>query len=132
MSKPPTEAAFSCPIGSRHVTKPRIQTLAPRVAVLQTQRTQTMAADSWRTSTMSSADRGYGHKWRVEREKHLRLNPLCVMCKAQDVVTQATVVDHRVPHRSDQRLFWDRSNWQSLCATHHSRDKQREEAATTT
>jgi hypothetical protein len=24
-------------------------------------------------------------------------------------------------------LFWRRSNWQALCATHHSRDKQREE-----
>jgi len=114
------------------VTKPRIPTLAPRVTPLQTQRTQVMAADSWRTSTMSSAARGYGHKWRVEREKYLRLHPLCVMCKAQDVVTEATVVDHRVPHRGDQRLFWDRSNWQSLCSTHHSSDKQREEAALST
>jgi hypothetical protein len=26
------------------------------------------------------------------------------------------------------KLFWDSTRWQSLCTTHHSRDKQREEA----
>ncbi|MGI6721758.1 MAG: HNH endonuclease [Anaerovoracaceae bacterium] len=24
-----------------------------------------------------------------------------------------------VPHRGDQKLFWDRSNWQSLCKSCH-------------
>jgi len=76
---------------------------------------------------MSSADRGYGHRWRVEREGFLRLHPLCVMCSAGGVVTVATVVDHKKPHRGDQSLFWDRSNWQSLCAHHHSGEKQRQE-----
>lgn len=32
----------------------------------------------------------------------------------------ATVVDHIVPHRGDQKLFWDRSNWQPLCEHHHN------------
>lgn len=40
----------------------------------------------------------------------------------------ASLVDHRIPHRGDQALFWDKSNWQSMCTTHHSSDKQREEA----
>jgi 5-methylcytosine-specific restriction protein A len=40
----------------------------------------------------------------------------------------ATVVDHTTPHRGDMTLFWDERNWQGLCATHHSKDKQREEA----
>lgn len=31
-----------------------------------------------------------------------------------------TVVDHIVPHRGDQKLFWDRSNWQPLCEHHHN------------
>jgi predicted ATPase len=26
-------------------------------------------------------------------------------------VVQATVVDHVMPHRGDQRLFWDEANW---------------------
>jgi len=34
--------------------------------------------------------------------------------------TKATDVDHIVPHRGDQRLFWDESNWQALCHRHHS------------
>jgi 5-methylcytosine-specific restriction endonuclease McrA len=34
-------------------------------------------------------------------------------------------VDHIIPHRGDDRLFWDRSNWQALCAHHHNSNKQR-------
>jgi len=43
-------------------------------------------------------------------------------------VPWANVVDHRIPHRGDKTLFWDKTNWQSLCTPHHSGDKQREEA----
>ena len=32
----------------------------------------------------------------------------------------ATDVDHIVPHRGDPVLFWDQSNWQALCHSHHS------------
>lgn len=32
----------------------------------------------------------------------------------------ATVVDHIIPHRGDQKLFWDRGNWQPLCEHHHN------------
>ena len=35
-------------------------------------------------------------------------------------ITMATVVDHIVPHRGDQKLFWDRGNWQPLCEHHHN------------
>ena len=37
------------------------------------------------------------------------------------------VVDHITPHRGDQRLFWDRANWQPLCHDHHDIVKQRQE-----
>ena len=33
---------------------------------------------------------------------------------------KASVVDHIIPHRGDEALFWDRSNWQALCHRHHS------------
>jgi 5-methylcytosine-specific restriction protein A len=33
---------------------------------------------------------------------------------------KATDVDHIVPHRGDKKLFWDESNWQALCHSHHS------------
>jgi 5-methylcytosine-specific restriction enzyme A len=49
------------------------------------------------------------------------------MCAALGIDTAATVVDHRIPHRGDRELFWDRSGWQSLCARCHDSHKQREE-----
>ena len=104
-----------------------LPTLKPRLATLSTNRVAVMQPGSWRTSGMTSAKRGYGHKWRAARLAYLREHPLCVMCQANGHVTAATVVDHIVPHRGEQALFLRRSNWQSLCAMHHSRDKQREE-----
>ena len=35
-------------------------------------------------------------------------------------ITEATVVDHIIPHRGDMKLFWDKSNWQPLCEHHHN------------
>lgn len=96
--------------------------------MLDTRRVQTIQAGSWRTSEQTAVQRGYGYKWQQARAQFLRQHPLCVMCEAAGRVEAATVVDHITPHRGDQSLFWRRSNWQSLCATHHSRDKQREEA----
>lgn len=108
--------------------KSKLQTLKSSLPVLDTRRVPTMQAGSWRTSGQTAAQRGYGYKWQKAREGFLRSHPLCVMCEAEGRVTAATVVDHKTPHRGDKSLFWDKSNWQSLCATHHSRDKQREEA----
>lgn len=105
----------------------KLQTLKSGVPMLNTQRVQTIQAGSWRTSDQTSAQRGYGYKWQQARAQFLREHPLCVMCDADGRVEAATVVDHITPHRGDQSLFWRRSNWQSLCSTHHSRDKQRAE-----
>lgn len=92
-------------------------------------RIATIQPGSWRTPAQTSAQRGYGYKWQQAREGYLRNHPLCVMCKEIDGrAVPATVVDHRIPHRGDQALFWDKSNWQSLCAHHHSATKQAEEA----
>jgi 5-methylcytosine-specific restriction protein A len=46
------------------------------------------------------------------------------MCLARGRTTAATVVDHKIPHKGDQVLFWDQANWQSLCADDHDRHKQ--------
>ena len=110
------------------ITMTKLQTLKSSLPVLDTRRVPTMQAGSWRTSDQTSAQRGYGYKWQKAREGFLREHPLCVMCTAEGRVTAATVVDHVIPHRGDQSLFWRRSNWQSLCASHHSGDKQRQES----
>ena len=69
----------------------------------------------------SASSRGYGSKWRAARDQYLRANPLCVRHRAEGHVVAATVVDHIVPHGGDQKLFWSRSNWQSLCKQCHDR-----------
>lgn len=69
--------------------------------------------------------RGYGSRWEKARRIHLAEHPLCAMCERANRVTAATVVDHITPHKGDQGLFWNRDNWQSLCAHCHSSTKQR-------
>lgn len=83
----------------------------------------------------------YGGRWAKVRLAYLTKHPLCVMCDEQGRITAATVVDHIIPHRlkdalaskdseqiaKAQKLFWDTSNYQSLCASHHNSTKQRME-----
>lgn len=65
--------------------------------------------------------RGYGWKWQQARIEFLAGNPLCVECNKEGRTEAATVVDHIEPHRGDMAKFWNRSNWQALCETHHNR-----------
>lgn len=74
----------------------------------------------------SAASRGYNHRWKKARDTYLHSHPLCVMCEKEDQITAAEVVDHIIPHRGDQDLFWDtKGNWQALCKRHHDSHKQR-------
>ena len=75
----------------------------------------------------TASERGYGWKWQKARLAYLKAHPLCVVCQAEGVVKAADTVDHKVPHKGDRELFWDADNWQSLCAEHHNREKQRQE-----
>lgn len=48
------------------------------------------------------------------------------MCREEGKAVAASVVDHVVPHTGEHDpLFWDESNLQSLCYTHHNSTKQR-------
>ena len=107
----------------------QLQTLKSSLRMLDTRRVPTMQAGSWRTSNQTAAQRGYGYKWQKARAGFLRSHPLCVMCEAEGRVTAANVVDHKVPHRGDQTLFWDKANWQSLCKPHHDSDAQKKDNA---
>ena len=51
----------------------------------------------------------------------LKQHPLCAFCQAEGKIVPATVVDHIIPHRGDQRLFWDQTNWESLCKECHDK-----------
>lgn len=65
-------------------------------------------------------------RWRTESKAFLRRHPFCVECASLGLDVLAQEVDHKVPHRGDARLMWDRSNWQSLCKPCHSRKTARE------
>jgi 5-methylcytosine-specific restriction endonuclease McrA len=104
----------------------RLRALPDRLASVP-QRLSVVSNTGWRAGKQSREERGYDYRWRKYRVGFLQANPLCVMCKAEGLVTAATVVDHIVPHQGDQALFWDQSNHQPLCASHHNGAKAREE-----
>jgi 5-methylcytosine-specific restriction enzyme A len=70
----------------------------------------------------SARARGYTTAWEKARAGFLAKHPRCE-CPAhrgQPDAPRSTDVDHIVPHRGDQRLFWDRSNWQAMAHACHS------------
>ncbi len=69
-----------------------------------------------------STARLYSYRWQQARVVFLKTNPWCKGVDDGRRCNQlATEVDHIVPHRGDLVKFWDRSNWQGLCKSHHSR-----------
>ena len=75
----------------------------------------TQGTDAQRATRPSAHARGYTHAWSEARTLFLKQHPLCATCLAAGRVVPAQVVDHVVPHRGDQGLFWDERNWQPLC-----------------
>lgn len=82
------------------------------------------------------ADDAPWRRWyRTARWRALRLAVFlrdlyqCRRCGHIDGDTSKLVCDHIVPHRGDERLFWDESNLQTLCKPCHDGEKQAEEQA---
>ena len=75
----------------------------------------------------SSTARGYGSKWKRESKAWLEMlgNPKCFCGCGED----ADTVDHKVAHKGDQRLMWDRSNWQPAFGPCNNRKAARREGA---
>ena len=65
--------------------------------------------------------RGYDSTWEKARAAFLQAHPSCVVCGQP-----ATDVHHSAPHRGNQAVFWDRSQWAPLCHAHHSSATMRE------
>jgi 5-methylcytosine-specific restriction protein A len=75
----------------------------------------------------NASERGYDSRWRRASKLYLQYNPLCRNCAKEGKLATAEVVDHIVPHRGDQTLFWDQSNWQPLCKRCHDRKTRTED-----
>ncbi len=107
------------------VSAPRICSCGHRVPVgvrcaCQVQRKA--EADKRRPSAMV---RGYTPKWQKESKAFLAQpeNRFCA-CGCGRL---ANLVDHIIPHRGDDQLFWDKSNWQPMHAHCHNTKKQKSE-----
>lgn len=103
----------------------KITMLKPRLGTASTTKLQTVSAPAW--DGAKSSTRLYGRRWREEREVYLQMYPFCVRCKEQGIPTLATDLDHKIPHRGDMALFWDKTNWQGLCKPHHSQKTAKED-----
>lgn len=80
-----------------------------------------------------TAARGYGNRWTRRAALFRSQHPLCGMrpgglapvmskCHDEQRVTLGAHVDHVIPHRGNDALFWDElGNWQTLCAACHTR-----------
>jgi 5-methylcytosine-specific restriction endonuclease McrA len=98
-----------------------------------------------RFERLTARQRGYDSRWERARADFLAEpdNQFCVRCKERGLLNAGTlrmdgsaetnprriglVVNHRIPHRGDQSLFWDRSNWEPLCHDDHDITTQRAE-----
>lgn len=109
--------------------KPRIATLPPRLGATpgddRSQNANRQILEPWR-------------KWyHLAQWKRLRLETFsrdlftCQMdgCGKLEGDTSKLVCDHVVPHRGNERLFFDPSNLQTLCKPCHDSLKQKEERA---
>lgn len=67
----------------------------------------------------NASDRGYDHRWTKTSRRHLRNNPLCVLCKQAGFIVQAVLVDHIIP--LSQGGTDERANRQSLCRSCHAK-----------
>mgnify|MGYP001792847680 CR=1 FL=1 len=60
----------------------------------------------------SARQRGYDTRWQRETADYLARpeNKFCACGCGQ----RANMVDHKIAHKGDMRLFWDRNNWQPM------------------
>lgn len=65
-------------------------------------------------------------RWKAFRIAYLTEHPLCERCLSADIVEEATVVHHAVPHRGDWDKFWA-GPFEALCKPHHDSHGQLED-----
>jgi len=64
------------------------------------------------------------YRWKKCRKEFLEDYPICFVCGGR-----SEVVDHAIPHRGNEELFYDRENWQALCSECHNKKTRKEVSA---
>lgn len=75
----------------------------------------------------SARQRGYTRDWEKASKRFLA-RPENALC-ACGCGREADMVDHRIAHKGDQRLFWAETNWQPFNSICNRRKAVREEGA---
>ena len=107
----------------------RVDTLAPKLRRLELDHDEGRRGFDARRWYNSGRWRSVptGLRWRcLERDLFTCQWPGCGRIEAD---TAKLVADHVVPHRGDERLFFDLGNLQTLCKPCHDTHKQRVEQA---
>lgn len=60
----------------------------------------------------------------AERGDLLRCVKTGVVLSGRDPEPNSPVLDHIIPHRGDEALFWDQTNWQVVAKSWHDSQKQ--------
>lgn len=63
-------------------------------------------------------------RWKLLRDRQLYRQPFCECRIHAGQAVMADVVDHKIPHRGDSKLFFDADNLQSLTKQCHDSWKQ--------
>jgi 5-methylcytosine-specific restriction protein A len=61
------------------------------------------------------------YRWRNARLRYLMEHPLCVECERIGRLISGNTINHIIPHKGNYDLFWNESNWETLCKRCHDR-----------
>ena len=108
------------------VLKPRLSKMAPRLSSARMVRDTRYSPDATVRGWYKSA------RWQALRQEVLARD--LYTCRQTGVLLigahpapNSPVVDHVVPHRGDERLFWDVGNLQAVSKAYHDSDKRKME-----
>lgn len=116
-------------MGRLTAVKPRIGTMPSRLGHVSgdeaARHRQRDATQPWRAWYKTA-------RWQRLRERILiRDQFICqktgVLLVGRHPAPNSPVVDHKIPHRGDERLFWDESNLHAVSKAYHDSTKQSEE-----
>lgn len=106
--------------------KPRLSKLPPRLSTMREVRDTRYSPDA--------TVRGWYHSKRWQDLREVVLIRDLYTCQQTGVLLvgkhpapNSPVVDHVVPHKGDERLFWDVSNLQAVSKAYHDSDKRKME-----
>jgi len=66
-------------------------------------------------------------RWLKIRKLYLAQNPLCAECEKLGRTVPATILDHIIPHRGNEALFFEPTNRAGLCKRCHDSKTRRGE-----